>query len=231
MACLLLIETATSVCSAAISESSVILAESVNFDGFKHAENLMPMILQALEKSKRNLKQLDAIAVSAGPGSYTGLRIGVSTAKGLCYSLGIPLIGISTLEILSNGFRKENPDFKGLLCPMIDARRMEVYTALFENDGKRRINDEPMIVETGAFAELLENHQIAFFGDGAEKCKDLISNSSNAHFGFNTQLFAANMELPASVKFERKEFEDLAYFEPEYLKPYAGTPPKNQFKF
>ena len=223
---LLQIETATSVCSAALGEDGQTVSLAVSHDGFKHAENLMVLVQKTLDEAGWNYKNLDAIVVSAGPGSYTGLRIGVSSAKGLCYALDKPLIAISTLEILSIGFRRENEDFDGVLCPMIDARRMEVYTALFDNEGKRITADQPMIIDEEAFSNELKNKRIAFFGDGAEKCREIIGKSGNAFFGFNTELSASDMSAIAFNKFQKKEFSDLAYFEPEYLKPYAGTPPK-----
>ena len=223
---LLQIETATSVCSTALSEDGKTAAASVSHDGFKHSENLMVLVQKTLDKAGWKYGDLDAVVVSTGPGSYTGLRIGVSSAKGLCYALDKPLIAISTLEVLSIGFIRENEGFDGLLCPMIDARRMEVYTALFDKEGKRVTSDRPMIIEDGAFAEELRNNRIAFFGDGAEKCKELIGESGNAFFGFNSELSADDMSEIGFNKFRKNEFVDLAYFEPEYLKPYAGTPPK-----
>lgn len=222
---ILSIETATRICSVALSEEGKVLNSQFLDEGYQHDENLLPLIQRLLGKGSSGIKP-DAVAVSGGPGSYTGLRIGVSAAKGLCFALDIPLIAISTLEIFANGFRAANPGFDGLICPMIDARRMEVYTAVFGMQGQRFREDHPLVVTGDAFAAELEKGFVAFFGDGAEKCRELLGKHPNARFGLNADLNAAFMCQIAEERLRNKQFEELAYFEPEYLKPYQGTPPK-----
>jgi tRNA threonylcarbamoyladenosine biosynthesis protein TsaB len=195
-------------------------------DGFKHAENLMVLIEKVLESSGWTYSMLDGIAVSAGPGSYTGLRIGVSTAKGICYALDKPLIAVSTLKTLAAGFLRTHPDFEGKLCPMIDARRMEVYTALFDTSLKLLMPDHPLVIEETSFMNWLEGSPVAFFGDGAEKCRPVLGIHPNAVFDLPTKLNAEDMIPEALEAFQKNNFADLAYFEPAYLKPYQGTAPK-----
>jgi tRNA threonylcarbamoyladenosine biosynthesis protein TsaB len=218
------IETATTTCSVAAGENGVLVAVRSVHDGYKHAENLLRLVEEVLQEAGWKNDELSAIAVSAGPGSYTGLRIGVSTAKGLCYALDIPLIAISTLYSLASGFRRQFPDSDVLLCPMLDARRMEVYTALFSKNLERLKPDAPLIVETlESVPELLEQ-PIVFFGDGAEKCEVVLAHP-NATFNNSIQLSAEDMVQSAIDLYLSQTFEDLAYFEPEYLKPYQGKPP------
>ncbi len=218
------IETATTTCSVAAGENGVlVVVRSVN-DGYKHAENLLRLFEEVIKLAGWKNDELSAIAVSAGPGSYTGLRIGVSTAKGLCYALDIPLIAVSTLYSLASGFRSQFPDSDVLLCPMLDARRMEVYTALFSKNVERLKPDAPLIVEgLESVPELLEQ-PIVFFGDGAEKCSDALKHP-HATFINSIQISAEYMVQSAIDLYHSQTFEDLAYFEPEYLKPYQGKPP------
>jgi len=220
------LETATAVCSVATAEQGKPLVIQTLTEGFRHAENLMLLVEQVMHYSGWDFSSLDAIAVSAGPGSYTGLRIGVSAAKGLCYALEKPLIALSTLQTLATGFMRTHTHFNGLLCPMIDARRMEVYTALFAHDLERLTDDQPLIVDEKSLQSTLENQQVALFGDGALKCKELLGTSENAVFNLETELSAEDMTVAAFKKFRNGQFADLAYFEPEYLKPYQGTIPK-----
>ena len=223
------IETATTTCSVAAGENGVLVAVRSVHDGYKHAENLLRLVEEVMQEAGWKYEELSAIAVSAGPGSYTGLRIGVSTAKGLCYALDIPLIAVSTLYSLATGFRKQFPDSDGLLCPMLDARRMEVYTALFSKNLERLKPDTPLIVETlESVPELLEQ-PIVFFGDGAEKCEVVLAHP-NANFNKSIQISAEDMVKTAFDAFHSQTsdsylIKDLAYFEPEYLKPYQGKPP------
>lgn len=224
MSTLLHLETATSICSVALSKDGEIISFKSVSDGFKHAENLFKLIDQVLSESKLSYSELDAVSISAGPGSYTGLRIGVSAAKGLCYGLGVPLIAVPTLKILTYRFIAEHPQFNGLVVPMIDARRMEVYTSVFNSDGEQLVNDVPLILDESSFQEELKTSQVAFIGDGSNKFKSLVEGNSNAFF-FEIELNANGMIDFAHQAFRAEKFADLAYFEPEYLKAYQGTPP------
>lgn len=223
------IETATTTCSVAAGENGVLLAVRSVHDGYKHAENLLRLVEEVMQETGWKYAELSAIAVSAGPGSYTGLRIGVSTAKGLCYALDIPLIAVSTLHSLASGYLRRFPDTDALLCPMLDARRMEVYTALFSSNLERLKSDAPLIVEgLESVPELLQK-PIVFFGDGADKCKDVLEHH-HATFINSIQLSAEDMVQSAFDAFHYQtsdsyRIKDLAYFEPEYLKPYQGKPP------
>jgi tRNA threonylcarbamoyladenosine biosynthesis protein TsaB len=220
------IETATASCSVAIAENGILCASRAVNDGLKHAENLMRLIREVLEEAGWNHADLNAVAVSAGPGSYTGLRIGVSAAKGLCYATDVPLIAVSTLFTLASGFVKRYPEAGAHLCPMIDARRMEVYTALYTRDLHGLRPDHPLVVLGIESIPELNEQVIAFFGDGAEKCKDLLGLHPNARFSYSVELSAADMITSAYESYKLGSFADLAYFEPEYLKPYHGTPPQ-----
>jgi tRNA threonylcarbamoyladenosine biosynthesis protein TsaB len=218
------IETATTTCSVAAGENGVLVAVRSVHDGYKHAENVLRLVEEVMQEAGWKNDELSAIAVSAGPGSYTGLRIGVSTAKGLCYALDIPLIAVSTLYSLASGFRRKFPDSEALICPMLDARRMEVYTALFSKNLDRLKPDAPLIVEgLDSVPEILEQ-SIVFFGDGAEKCEVVLAHP-NASFNKSIQISAEDMVQSAFALYLTQTFEDLAYFEPEYLKPYQGKPP------
>jgi tRNA threonylcarbamoyladenosine biosynthesis protein TsaB len=223
------IETSTNICSVAVSENSKCLFSKSNADGMNHAALLSVFIAEAFEVLKLANKKLDAVAVSSGPGSYTGLRIGVSTAKGLCYGLDIPLIGVSTLEVITSEALKCVKDGENaLFCPMIDARRMEVYAAFYDASGviKREIDAD--IITSDSYAEILVNQQVYFFGNGAEKCK-LTLTHSNARFIENIFPLAENMIPFAEKAFAEKNFVDTAYFEPFYLKEFQTSTPKNNF--
>jgi len=218
---LLHLETATEICSVALSKENNIIA-SVRLDkGNSHIEHLFPFIEQVLTESNRKISELNGIVLSIGPGSYTGLRIGASAAKGICYALNIPLIGISTLQsIVFGALKEEKEPQKILYCPMIDARRMEVFTALFNENGEITTEIEAKIIDENSFASALKNHIIYFCGNGMPKCKPVLQHK-NARF-IDVQLDAANMLLPALGKYENKQFEDVAYFEPFYLKEYLA---------
>jgi tRNA threonylcarbamoyladenosine biosynthesis protein TsaB len=182
------------------------------------------MIDDILKLNNISRKYLKAIAVSAGPGSYTGLRIGVSTAKGLSYALDIPLITVGTLESMLESV--EPAEDTALLCPMLDARRMEVYCLLGNNSNDIIEPSNPKIIDESSFEEYLENHIIYFYGNGAEKCKAIIKHK-NARFVDEVTPSAINIGKLASNKFKKQEFADLAYFEPEYLKVFHAIKAKN----
>lgn len=221
------IETSTNVCSVALSENGTCLFSKSNAEGMNHAAMLSSFIAEALEELKPAQKKLDAVAVSSGPGSYTGLRIGVSTAKGLCYGLEIPLISVSTLEVMtvqalsSNVQDKEN----ALFCPMIDARRMEVYAAFYNSTSQIKREISADIIDANSYAGILDAQPVYFFGNGAEKCKPVLSHP-NARFIDNLIPLAENMIPLAEKAFNENRFEDVAYFEPFYLKEFHTTAKK-----
>ena len=219
MALILGIETATKNCSVALFKDGVLIAEKEhNGDGYTHAEQLTVFIEQVIESANITLKEIEAVALSKGPGSYTGLRIGTSTAKGLCYSLGIPLLAISTLKAMAFSIA-ENQN-KILYCPMIDARRMEVFSAIFNKENKEIRGVQADVVDEQSYTDFLDN-EIVFFGDGALKCQEIISHK-NAKFIAGIYPSAKNLGILANAKFENKEFEDIAYFEPYYLKDFVA---------
>lgn len=218
MALILCIETATKSCSIALAREGQLFAckEAVSQE-YSHSEQLTVFIEDLLQEQHLTVQDLNAIAISSGPGSYTGLRIGVSTAKGLCYSLDIPLISISTLEAMAQLMTEKHSD--KTLCPMIDARRMEVYCALFGTDHKTEV--EAKVIDTSSFAKELEQGQVLFFGDGADKCREVLSHA-NAHFELNVYPSALGMIALAEYKFQQQQFEDVAYFVPFYLKEFVA---------
>lgn len=238
MSLILGIETATKICSVAISRDEKLLALKEIGGEYSHSENLNHFIELACAEAKITLNQLDAIAVSKGPGSYTGLRIGVSTAKGLCYGLDKPLIAVDTLKALTLAVFNSLPPIangadgegKGgaLFCPMIDARRMEVYTAIYNSKFELIEPISAKIIDENSFANFLENNKVVFFGDGAEKCKLLLNNHPNAVFIDNVEPSAKYVNQLASSKFKQGIFEDVAYFEPYYLKDFLATTPKKK---
>ncbi len=221
MSIILHIETSTKACSVAIAEGGHLLASDFRlFEHYAHAETVNPMIQSVMKEAKRNFKDLEAIAVSSGPGSYTGLRIGISSAKGFCYGLEIPLIAISSLEIMAvAGKNYEGKHENAVLVPMMDARRMEVYSATFDKDLKRIDNDKAIVVDEN-FTTRFEGEKIYYFGDGMEKCKSILENDSRSVFIDAIYPDAKNMIQLSLEKFRSSEFEDLAYFEPDYLKEF-----------
>jgi tRNA threonylcarbamoyladenosine biosynthesis protein TsaB len=231
MALILNLETATTVCSVSLGKDGQLLAfKELNGD-YSHSENLTLFIEEVLQRAHVKLADIDAIAVSKGPGSYTGLRIGVSTAKGLCYSLNKPLIAINTLQHLSSSVSK-NPksnilNSKSLFCPMLDARRMEVYCAVYDLDNKEIKATAAEIIDENSFLDLLKENTIYFFGDGAEKCKSILSPNKNVIFIDNVLPSAKNMIALSEQVFINKQFEDVAYFEPFYLKDFIAGKKKD----
>lgn len=222
MSLILILETATKNCSVALTEDGGIL-ESVDFnDGnFSHAEKLHVFIEEICAKAGKKLQELKAVAISKGPGSYTGLRIGVSTAKGLCYGLNIPLISLETLEILSRTYCFENEVAKNdLLIPMIDARRMEVYTAIFDTQFNKIKDTEALILQENSFDEIIATNTCHFIGDGAEKSKTLYKRE-NTIFAPTVYPSAKAMAECVYRAYLNEEFENNAYFEPYYLKDFV----------
>ncbi|MFA4868299.1 MAG: tRNA (adenosine(37)-N6)-threonylcarbamoyltransferase complex dimerization subunit type 1 TsaB [Pedobacter sp.] len=227
MATILQLETATQVCSAAISINGETVALKEQMASNIHAGSLTLFIQDVMDTAGLRFSDLDAVAVSKGPGSYTGLRIGVSTAKGLCFALDLPLIGIDTLQMMSAGFLATQEDYTGLICAMIDARRMEVFTALFDTQLDYIGNTEAKIIDEHSFADELNASCITFIGDGALKCAAVIQHA-NASFSEQNFNSAANMSKLALKAYKNAEFEDVAYFEPFYLKDFVLTTPKKK---
>ena len=222
---ILCLDTATDICSVALTRAAQVVAYRENGDGNSHARILLPFVEEVLKEAAVKPQELAAVAVSMGPGSYTGLRIGTSTAKGLCYALEIPLIAIPTLQIIAAGASKNLPATHDVtFCPMLDARRMEVFTALYDRNLQPLNDVAAVIVDENTFAELLENHQTIFCGNGAGKCRPLYENHSNAIFDL-TPVSARNMAGIALKKFTEKQWEDLAYFTPLYGKDYVAAKP------
>ena len=218
MALLLALETSTKNCSVALfkNDNLLQLKEHVS-DKYLHSEQLIFFIEQVLMDANISFEQLDVIALGKGPGSYTGLRIGTATAKGLCYSLGIPLISISTLRAMTFGVIK-NEKYK-FYCPMIDARRMEVFASIYDNNNQKIRKIRAEIVDKNTYSDFLKE-RVLFFGDGASKCK-LIINHENAFFLDNVFPSAQCIGSLALKKFRKKDFEDIAYYEPYYLKDFV----------
>ncbi len=227
MSLILCIETSTKVCSVALSKNGEAIAiKESNDANYSHAENLTSFIQEVFSKTNFELKNIDAVAVSKGPGSYTGLRIGVSTAKGLCYALGKPLIAISSLKAMASGYIRQslNSSFT-YYCPMIDARRMEVYCAMYDNKLNEINKTAAVIIDPTSFSEQIQKNKIIFFGDGAMKCRAEI-NHANAIFVEGIVTSASPMAAISEKKYQEKKFEDVAYFEPFYLKDFvSATPP------
>jgi tRNA threonylcarbamoyladenosine biosynthesis protein TsaB len=230
MLCFLAIETSTKACSIVITVDGQPVIERINVDGVSHSSQLGVFVFEAVEYARANNFILSAVAVSSGPGSYTGLRIGVSEAKGLCYGFGIPLIAIPTLKILAAGVRfscGESLEEGSILCPLLDARRMEVYSALYDKNLNVIRPVQADIIDENSFKEYLEHRPVVFFGDGSDKCKALIQ-SPNALF-INSVYPTATAMIPlVEEAFAAGKFEDVAYFEPFYLKEFQATVAKNK---
>ncbi len=220
---ILLIETSTALCSVALAQDGVVTSYRESSAPKAHASLTAVFIQEMLAERGLTLADCDAVCVSKGPGSYTGLRVGVSTAKGLCFGSGKPLLAVGTLDTLVA--QAETPSDFRYIIPMIDARRMEVYTAVFEN-GAQITETAPMIIDETSFAEYLEQGPCLFIGDGAGKCSDVIKHP-NAHF-LQCWPKASAMLEPAMKAYKEKRFEDVAYFEPFYLKEFVATVSKKK---
>ena len=227
MSTIIHIETSTDVCSVALSENGQCIFHQEDRKGPSHARILAPFVEDAVSMADSHAMPIDAVAVSSGPGSYTGLRIGVSTAKGLCYGRGLKLISVPTLELLCVPVLLYHEDLPtdALLCPMLDARRMEVYTAVYDRSLKTVCSTSAQIITPDSFKDLLDKNTMIFFGNGASKCKDVLSHP-NAIFIDGIEPLAKNMLPLANQTIRNEKFEDVAYFEPFYLKDFVATMPK-----
>ena len=223
MALVLNIETATTNCSVSLSkDGETLVLKEDNSLGYSHAETLHLFIDEVFKISKINPSEIDAVSVSKGPGSYTGLRIGVSSAKGLCFALNKPLISISTLESLAHQVKHKD----GYIIPMLDARRMEVYSAVYNSNLELYREIRAEVITEESYSELLERSKVYFIGNGVEKTKSLIQHP-NAVF-IDGKLPSANeMSLLAEAKYKKSDTEDVAYFEPYYLKDFVALKKKN----
>ena len=221
------IETATDVCSVALSRGAEVIGLKEEAGGNNHAKHLLPFVEEALKQGGCTVKDLDGVAVSVGPGSYTGLRIGVSTAKGIAYTAGIPVMAIGTLEGIAQGAKAlwtGSDDVQPQIVSMIDARRMEVFTARYDFAMNMMEEVSSKIVDENTFAELLASQTVVFCGNGMPKCRELLSASPNARFV--DAPVSARYLLPAALKkWQEQAFEDVAYFEPFYLKEYVAAKP------
>lgn len=224
MAKILLLESATQRCSVALAEDGQVLSHCETLEPNAHSALLTVFIKELFEEFRISAGNLAAVAVSMGPGSYTGLRIGVSAAKGLCYGAEVPLIGILTLKAMTAGIMDENPG-NIIYCPMIDARRMEVYTALYNSKLETLKLPEARIVDEHFLNDVEDGQQILVFGDGAEKCRKVLNNNSRIKFAEGFLNSAAHLCNPAFDALHNKAFENIALFEPFYLKEFvAGVP-------
>lgn len=224
MACILHIETSTKVCSVAVSQDGKVIFEKADLEGPSHAVSCGVFVDEALSFAESHAIPLDAVAVSEGPGSYTGLRIGVSMAKGVCYGRRVPLLSVSTLQLLCVPvllFNESVPE-DALIVPMIDARRMEVYSAVYDRALREVRGIQPDIVTADTYREYLDKGPVCFFGDGAMKCQTVIDHP-NAIFIPDVCPLAKNMMPLAERAFMRGEVKDVAYFEPFYLKDFVAT--------
>ncbi len=226
MSCILNIETSTDVCSVAVSENGACIFKEDDHSGPNHAVKLGVFVDEALSFTDNHAIPFDAVAVSSGPGSYTGLRIGTSMAKGVCYARDLKLIAVPTLELLCVPvlLRHELPD-EALLCPMIDARRMEVYAAIYDRALKTVRPTMADVVEADTYLQYLDEHPVYFFGNGAAKCMETI-NHPNAHLIEGIEPLAKYMFPLAEKRFLQEQFEDVAYFVPNYLKDFVALKPK-----
>jgi tRNA threonylcarbamoyladenosine biosynthesis protein TsaB len=226
---ILLIETATQICSVALAVDGTVVARRESDTPNAHSTCLSVFIDEVLKESHLTSRDLGAVCVSAGPGSYTGLRIGVSTAKGFCYALGIPLLSGPTLLSMAALYYRQHPDYHGLVCPMIDARRMECYTMIVErelrmkNEELRILRDTSAdVIEAGCFDEWLNRGEVMFIGDGAEKTKEILGTHPNAYYDNTFRLSAEGMLELAESRLHDGKTEDVAYFEPFYLKDFVA---------
>ena len=222
---ILCLETATPSCSVALVHDGEVLAFEEDPKGQNHSEKITLFIDSVMNKAGISYNQLDAVAVSMGPGSYTGLRIGVSTAKGLCYAAEKPLIAIDTLHAMAFGWKTKAASGNPVLVPMIDARRMEVYAEIFDENINRIEDTKAIIIDENSFSEYKSEHEVWLFGDGADKCAELFANDNRINVIKDFYCSARYMNKLAQQKLDDKDFVDVAYFEPFYLKDFVpGVP-------
>ena len=230
---ILCLETATPSCSVALVHNGEVLACEEDPKGQNHSEKITLFIDSVMKKAGISYSQLDAVAVSKGPGSYTGLRIGVSTAKGICYAVSKPLMAVETLEsmayggkvVISSEVEKSSMNGSILLVPAIDARRMEVYAAIFDENVNKIKDTEAVIIDGNSFSDLKKDHHLYLFGDGADKCAEIFKNDDKITVVKDFYCSAKYMNVIAQRKLDNKDFVDVAYFEPFYLKDFVpGTP-------
>lgn len=219
----LLIETSTALCSVALAEDGRVTAFRESAEPRAHAAMTAPYVQEVLQERGLRAADLDAVCVSTGPGSYTGLRVGVSTAKGICFAAGVPLLSVGTLELLVHQARAEGqlPAGCKYVIPMIDARRMEVYAAVFTPEGERLTDVAPQVIDAESFRAQRAEGPVLFIGDGAEKCREALA-GPDAHF-VQTNPRASALLVPATREFEAQHWRDVAYFEPFYLKDFVAT--------
>lgn len=222
---ILCIESATTVCSVALFEGKKCLSSKELDDGYTHAENLANFVSEVLVDAGVEAAQLDAVCVCKGPGSYTGLRIGVSTGKGLAYGLKCPLIAVSTLEALAH----RNIGRDAIRVPMLDARRMEVFAMAFDKDGSTLMDVRAIVVDEHSFDDLKSKGKLVLYGDGADKLKELYAEDEQVEVLADVRASAKDMILPALKAYGENNFEDIAYFEPFYLKDFVAGIPKRVF--
>ena len=222
MARILLIETSTSVLSVALAQDGTVVSERVCTEARMQASLTAPLVKEVLDEAGLTTRDCDAVCVSSGPGSYTGLRVGVSTAKGLAFGAGKPLLAVGTLDILvASCLSEPSEESPVFIVPMIDARRMEVYTAVYSGEGQRLTEVEAKVIGPDSFADYLEQGEVLFVGDGALKCRDTIG---HPHARFQEAFpLARHMAKAAQKAFDEGKFENLAYFEPFYLKDFVAT--------
>ena len=227
MSCILNIDTSTNVCSVAVSQDGTCIFDKQDTLDPKHREKLGTFVDEALAFIDNNNLSLDAVAVSGGPGSYTGLRVGVSMAKGICYGRGVKLLAVPTLELLAVPvlLHHEGIEENALLIPMIDARRMEVYSAVYDRALKEVRGIQADVVDENTYEEYLDRGPVYFFGNGAEKCMETI-NHPNAHLIKGIDALAKNMFPLAEKRIAQEKFEDVAYFVPFYLKDFVAKQAK-----
>lgn len=217
MALILNIDTAMQRGGVCLSRDGIVLAMAENTEQKEHASWLHPAVKQVMEQAGYRLQDLQAVAVTAGPGSYTGLRVGMAAAKGFCYALDIPFIAEDTLRVMAFAAREQWPD-AGLLCPMIDARRMEVFTALFRNDLTQLLPSTAMVIDANSFSDWLRDHQVSFFGEGSDKCKPIIL-APSARF-VNVTYNVGFLGIVSFLRYLQGEFTGVAYSEPAYTKEF-----------
>jgi tRNA threonylcarbamoyladenosine biosynthesis protein TsaB len=223
------IETSTKVCSVALHKNGELLGDATLWVAQSHSVMLTSLIENVVTHAQHTLEELDAIALGKGPGSYTGLRIGTATAKGLCFALDKPLVAVNSLHAMAAALQQTAVD-NHWFCPMIDARRMEVYCAIYDQHLQEQQATEAKIIDAQSFEDILSTQKVVFFGDGAAKCKEVLGNNSNALFVDNFHPTARSVGQLAHHAFNQGQTEDIAYFEPFYLKDFVALKPTKKFK-